>query len=278
MDIPRPNHNVSLKILIVCGGLLLVVIISFIRSLTGPEYILSPLYLLPIVMVTWLIGLWPGVVLAIVSVASELIADLAMWKLFTSAAIPFVNEAFCLIVFLVIVYVVSSLKRNLDISHSDYLTGLANTRRFLEIADIELRRARRYERPIAIAFLDLDDFKAINDAQGHETGDEVIRSIAKSLANSVRDTDLVARYGGDEFLILMPEADEAAAHLIVERLQAQLAKTLVDREIQTTFSAGVVIFNKPPAETNEMLRQADTTMYSAKAAGKNAVQYRVVND
>ena len=260
------------------AGLLVVLSISSVRYFTGPEFALSVFYLLPIILISWLLGLWPGVLIAVTSAFGWLVADLFFLHTFSHFYVPFVNEAFRLTVFLIIVFLISSLKKRLEISHTDYLTGLANTRWFLELTELELRRARRYTHPITIVFLDLDGFKNVNDTLGHQAGDKVLRDTAGCLLSVVRDTDVVARFGGDEFLILMPETADSAVHAVIDRLQSELAKLLINEHQSLSFSAGVVTFNEPPEKADDLLRHADMLMYDAKTTGKNSIKYRVFGD
>ena len=274
------NHSLTgtQKTLLTGAGLLVVLGISAIRYFTGPEFALSVFYLLPIILITWLVGFWPGVLVAVVSTLGWLVADLFFLDTFSHVYVPFINESFRLTVFFIIIFLITSLRKRLEISHTDYLTGLANTRWFLELTELELRRARRYMHPITIVFLDLDGFKNVNDTLGHQVGDKVLRDTAGCLLSVVRDTDVVARFGGDEFLILMPETAESSVHVIIDRLQSELAKLLIIEHQSLSFSAGVVTFNEPPEKADDLLRHADMLMYDAKTAGKNTIKYQVFGD
>lgn len=274
-EINLPDRKTQFYIVIFC--FFLVVCIGILRYATGPEYAFSLFYLAPIILASWYVGFWAGVIIAITSASSWLAADLFMLSGFSSVAVPFINETLRLIVFIIVVYAVTSLEQRLWISRSDYLTGLANVRHFLELADIELRRARRYSRPLTVIFIDLDDFKLINDKFGHEVGDKALRVAARCLEEGVREIDVVARYGGDEFLILMPETAEEEARSVIERLQVELLECMSEKGWPVTFSAGVATFVKAPLDPAEILRSTDTLMYAAKANGKNTVNYEVIS-
>ncbi|MBD0330803.1 MAG: diguanylate cyclase [Thermoleophilia bacterium] len=156
----------------------------------------------------------------------------------------------------------------------DALTGLANRRRAEEALARELARADRYATPVSIVLADLDDFKAVNDGHGHEAGDEVLRACAAVLAAGVRAVDLPARWGGEEFLLLLPDTDAAGAAAVAERLRAALASTrmlLPDGAVaRVAASFGVASF--PPAGSREeLLAGADAALYEAKRAGKDRV-------
>jgi diguanylate cyclase (GGDEF)-like protein len=160
-------------------------------------------------------------------------------------------------------------------AHRDHLTGLAN-RSVLE--DHLLRAWHAYQRhggPVAVVIVDLDHFKAINDAYGHPTGDEVLRVVAGSLASSVRASDLVARYGGEEFVVVALDCPLAFAVTLAERFRARLAEQAISargNDITITISAGIAMADR--AQQNgptELLHHADEALYRAKKSGRNAV-------
>jgi diguanylate cyclase (GGDEF)-like protein len=157
---------------------------------------------------------------------------------------------------------------------NERLTQLANRRRFTETLAVEVRRAERFGDPLALVLADLDDFKQINDRYGHQAGDEVLRRFADVLRENVRDFDLPVRYGGEEFAVLLPEADLAGGEQLARRLQTALLRLRLpeigrDRP-PVTASFGVAAF--PQARSaEEILSAADGALYRAKAAGKNRV-------
>lgn len=160
-----------------------------------------------------------------------------------------------------------------SLSRSDYLTGLANRRAFEESFDMECKRSRRYNRSITLVYMDLDNFKQVNDGQGHQTGDEVLVAVAASLRTNLRVTDCVARLGGDEFAILLPETDEPAAQTIMRKLDAVLQTLLTTKNWPIGFSFGVVTFPVPLDSLDAMLQRADKLMYDAKQGGKGAMLF-----
>jgi diguanylate cyclase (GGDEF)-like protein len=163
-----------------------------------------------------------------------------------------------------------------SLSRSDYLTGLANRRAFEESFDMECKRSRRYNRPLTLVYMDLDNFKQVNDGQGHQTGDEVLVAVAASLRTNLRGTDCVARIGGDEFAILLPETDEHAAQIIMRKLDAVLQTLLTTKNWPIGFSFGVVTFPVPLDSLDTMLQRADKLMYDAKQGGKGAMLFESV--
>jgi diguanylate cyclase (GGDEF)-like protein len=160
---------------------------------------------------------------------------------------------------------------------TDPLTGLANRARFDEFFEEQFVRAYQYARPLALLFIDIDNFKMINDLHGHQAGDEVLRRIARMLRSSVRNIDLVARYGGEEFAIVLTETDTDAAAARAELLRSHVASTPIqtrEQAISVTISIGVAgtnrsrIFNHQEQLTNA----ADRAVYAAKHGGRNSVR------
>ncbi|HVI51644.1 MAG TPA: diguanylate cyclase [Candidatus Sulfotelmatobacter sp.] len=157
---------------------------------------------------------------------------------------------------------------------TDPLTGLANRRRFEEACEIETMRFRRYGVPASLLMLDIDYFKKVNDTYGHATGDAVLVALAETCRRALRETDVAARLGGEEFAILLPMTGETGALEIAERLRVRLAATSValpDGRMNFTVSLGVATFaGQDEAET--VLARADAALYSAKDLGRNRVE------
>jgi diguanylate cyclase (GGDEF)-like protein len=145
---------------------------------------------------------------------------------------------------------------------TDPLTGLSNYRKFIDSLDAEIKRAQRTERPFAILFLDLDKLKIINDRFGHIAGNQALCRVANALRGSCRAIDTVARFGGDEFAAILPEADKGAAHQVAERVAARLAAENIGPLI--TVSAGVAVYPKDGDRAESLMSAADSVLYRAK--------------
>jgi diguanylate cyclase (GGDEF)-like protein len=160
------------------------------------------------------------------------------------------------------------------LARTDALTGLANRRAFDEAAQLEIQRARRYATPLALVMVDLDYFKAINDKYGHHIGDRVLRNCARILAESVRNVDLVGRWGGEEFAILMPGTDLEEAVRAAERMRVAIADAPwidgLDRGYSASF--GVAAFHQESPILFSLLGRADAALYAAKNKGRNRVE------
>ncbi|WP_457601018.1 putative bifunctional diguanylate cyclase/phosphodiesterase [Hydrogenivirga sp.] len=156
---------------------------------------------------------------------------------------------------------------------TDYLTGIPNRRVLENDMRSHGRLARRYEKPLSLIMCDIDNFKGVNDTYGHEVGDEVLKSVAKLIRSTIRETDIVYRYGGEEFAVLCPETDKAGAYEVAERIREVVRDTKIqvdrDRGIYITVSVGVANFPEDTTDPNELLAVADIALYRAKSEGKD---------
>ncbi|QBE67130.1 sensor domain-containing diguanylate cyclase [Pseudoduganella lutea] len=158
---------------------------------------------------------------------------------------------------------------------SDHLTGVANRRGFFHAAELELGRARRFPRPVALALFDLDHFKRVNDTHGHPVGDAVLRAFAEALRTTFRAVDVVSRLGGEEFAVLLPSTELAQACSVAKRLLAAVEGLTVRVDgvaVTFTVSAGVAAWDAQMAGIDDLVKRADAALYAAKAAGRNRVE------
>jgi diguanylate cyclase (GGDEF)-like protein len=162
------------------------------------------------------------------------------------------------------------------LAYHDGLTGLPNRSLFTKLLEQSLEQARRYERQLAVLFLDLDRFKHINDTLGHEAGDQLLQEVARRLRSCVRTSDTAARLGGDEFVVMLPELTEATyAATVAQKMIALLAKPfeLLGQEFRVTGSVGIATHPQDGADEQTLTQNADIAMYKAKELGKNNYQF-----
>ncbi|HEY7724790.1 MAG TPA: GGDEF domain-containing protein [Anaeromyxobacteraceae bacterium] len=254
-------------------GLMAVVAVG--DFLTGPELDFAPLYLLPVGIGTWFAGLRFGVVLTVTSALLAMGADVSA----RHAALALHVRAWNLVVqagsFATLAVILAALRQRLEneqrLARTDPLTLVANRRAFEEAAAVELERSRRTGRPLTVAYVDVDDFKLVNDAQGHARGDAFLVTTAATLRGATRAVDVVARLGGDEFGLLLVDTDAATAEPLLQRLRTTLGATLGQNGWTATFSIGAACFTQPARSVDEMMGRADQLMYDAKRAGKDRV-------
>ncbi|MDH5693753.1 MAG: diguanylate cyclase [Gammaproteobacteria bacterium] len=174
------------------------------------------------------------------------------------------------------------------VSNQDSLTGVYN-RRYLELSlSREFNRAKRYGHPLSVVIFDLDHFKSINDTYGHMAGDEVLKEASKRINIALRDSDILGRYGGEEFVVILPETDLNSAHIIADRLREKLADepivyskdVLFEKpEITVTASLGLTAMREDTLDYQTMLQEADSALYQSKEGGRNrTTKYEFVSD
>jgi diguanylate cyclase (GGDEF)-like protein len=160
------------------------------------------------------------------------------------------------------------------LSRIDALTGLLNRGQLYETLEQEVRRTRRSERGFSLLMMDLDGLKAVNDGLGHQRGDEVLRSLGRVIREDIRKVDSAYRYGGDEFLVLLPETDFAGAFVVAEKIRAdaeEIGQRLESEGVVTSVSIGLVSHPQDGGTADELVRAADRAMYNAKSLGKNQI-------
>jgi diguanylate cyclase (GGDEF)-like protein len=246
---------------------------------TGREIDSSILYLFPISYFAWYFSSRIGSIVALLSVFVWLLLNHLKAPHYSREAIFYWNGTINLALYLILVFILGEVKaiyrRERENSRLDFLTGMINQRGFHEVLRRERERASRLETPTSLAYIDLDDFKLVNDRFDHQTGDSVLASVGRTLRNSIRNIDLAGRLGGDEFCILLPNTDSNGARVVIEKLKEALSGVMKTSDWHVTFSIGAVTFLRPIKSADEMIRAADRVMYSAKTQGKNRIVYAV---
>jgi len=266
-------------VLRVAGILFSIALIAYIDFWISYRIAFSLLYLIPVAMATGSLGFRAGFVAAFLSAFVGLVIDLLTYNGYAAATFwtgtPYINSFLRFLTYAFMILMQRRYHHESMAARVDSLTGLLNRGAFWELMAVEVERCKRYHRPISIAYLDVDDFKAINDRYGHSTGDRFLKTLAKTLVKGARTTDKVARVGGDEFAILMTETDEHGATVAISRLR-QLTQIMNQHLFSITVSIGVATFIKPPITAEAMISEADRLMYSCKQSGKNHIESHVI--
>jgi diguanylate cyclase (GGDEF)-like protein len=274
MRVPSPEARVIRQALRLMGYVLLTLFLYWLDDVTPSDARLGVLYIIPVLLVTWTEGLLWGIIFALVTTGFR---EAIAWVQMPLHA-PLVWRVLSGLAYLAVLAVAMAGLQMLRRSQAqmarlitlDSLTDVLNARAFADRLGQELDRNRRYPRPLALLYMDLDNFKVINDTHGHQTGDAVLRLVADAMRSSVRQTDVVGRLGGDEFAVLMPETDAALADAAAKRLIAGL-RNIFKGTPNVTASIGVVSCTDTDASTDDLLRRADQAMYDAKKSGKDRV-------
>ncbi len=260
-------------------GIFLVGAVGLIDFFAGPMFSFLPFYLLPVALTTWYVGRRAGLALTL--------AGVSLWALNYIAARPvgwdslaaYWNIGMQVIIFTVVAVTLSKMRQALnnerELARTDPVTGVANWRAFYERVEQTIFYARRYKTPFTGVYMDVDNFKAVNDHFGHSTGDFCLRVVADTLLENTRATDLVARIAGDEFAVLMPETSPEQARAVIGRLGENLLAAMERNGWPATFSIGVATYLAPPDTADSLIKASDDLMYSVKNGGKNGIRYAV---
>ena len=270
---PLPAYAVALI------GLLGIFAVGALDYVTGVELRLGPLYYVPLTLVAWELGSGPVVAAALLCAISLTGSNYLAGQSFTTFVTVF-NFTMQWLSFVVIGLLITALRRALvherSLSRTDALTSLLNARTFYAEAARVLALTRRTGNPVTLAYVDLDNFKIVNDSRGHRAGDEILRAVGGVIAGCTRKSDVAARIGGDEFAVLMPETDPSHGRQACERLRTLIAERFKTEVSPVTATVGGVTFLSLPESVDAMVHVADGRMYAAKAAGRNRVDIEVV--
>jgi len=263
--------------LIPLASILLVAGIGCLDYLYGRGFNLTLLYLAPVALAALLPLSRLTVLVAALSAATTLAVTFHAARMPLNLPVYVWNFIAQFALGLGLAWLLAALRQALtnerEAGRTDALTGVANSGKFRELAEVEMTRAGRYVRPLTMAYLDIDNFKKINDALGHSTGDKLLRAVAQNIRMTLRKTDLVTRIGGDEFALLLPETDQEAACTAIGKLHEGLKELARDKKWPVTFSIGVVTCTRIPPSLDNLIEIADSAMYTVKADQKNGVNY-----
>lgn len=241
----------------------------------GTEISFSIFYLLPISLATWYLRPGYGYGIAAFSLLLRGWIDLSRLDLYSHPFIPLENTALRAAFFVGVVWAIGRIRllmeRERRFGTTDFLTGLPNSRALYDTLARAQSRCIRTATPLTIAFMDCDNFKLVNDLQGHRVGDETLRLIGETLQQNIRRGDFAARLGGDEFALLLPDTGKEEGLQVLTRIHEALLKPMAVGGLPVTFSIGAVTFPHPSESVDDMLHHADTLMYTIKAQEKNQV-------
>jgi diguanylate cyclase (GGDEF)-like protein len=240
------KQNTIFRISVFGLGIVLSYAIFYINhTITGPEVTFTLMYLVPIIAVTWYSGLWFAIVIALSSITEWAFIQLQNdhYPADMGFSMYLISK---LSIFIFIIIVISRLKVRIEkeksLSDHDHLTGALNRKGFFEILETETYRAKRSETPLTLAYLDVDNFKRVNDTLGHHEGDKVLIKLTEMVQSIVRKTDVLGRLGGDEFILIFPDTDISDSRSIIRKLKSGFGKISASNHWPVSLSIGVGIF------------------------------------
>lgn len=250
--------------------------------LSRAEVAASLAYLLPISLAAWCLGRVSAAITATCSAALWLAVDIQVQGSGMDTTNEVINLTVLFVAFMLFGQLLSALRDRLDMEHqlatTDALTGIHNLRAFRGAAERELERCRRHGQPFTLAYLDLDNFKAVNDRFGHARGDELLRQVAQTMRASLRRLDMAARLGGDEFAVLLPGTGSLGAAILLARLSKNLHNLRGARGLGVGMSIGGLTVLDPPESLDALIAHADRLMYAIKNQGRGAVRHEVLDN
>ncbi len=252
--------------------------VALVDYLTGNLLRVYPLYFIPIALAALTLGRLGAILIAVNCAVIWLAANLIHDQEFSANWIWLWNTAIQGAAFIFVAELVFRLHsgriRESQLARLDKLTGLTNSRAFMEQAPMLLDFCRRDGKPVTIAYIDLDGFKQVNDTKGHQQGDEVLRNCAHAMRSTLRASDLLCRLGGDEFAVMLPNTSEQGAVEILEKLSAAIESAMLLLDCTVTASIGAAVYGVAPPRLDEAIQAADEVMYAVKKSGKNQVRVK----
>jgi len=267
------------KILIIILSYVTIIITGIIDYFIGHEISFSVFYLISIFIVSWKFGLIHNIIICIFAAVVWFISDLLSSHQYSHFIIPYWNTLIRLAFFIIISSLLYLCKKHIEkintLANLDGLTKLYNNRFFYELLDLEFKKAKRYQYHFSIIYIDLDNFKQVNDTYGHNKGDELLIDIANILKNSVRESDIIARVGGDEFVIFLQNINAEYSLMIINKLKTEIINEMKKNNWPVTCSIGIATYYKIPDKMHEIIKNADNLMYIAKKKGKNRIKQEI---
>ena len=258
---------------------LTVACVGWLDLVTGYEFSIAVLYLLPVFIAAWFDNAWVSALTIIGAVLVWLYADDHSGHIYTYDIVPYWNALVRLIFFSIVAILLFKVRAALNamtqMAMQDTLTSLDNSRAFhLEYQDLR-RSGIKKNQKLAIGIIDLDGFKIVNDTLGHSKGDDILVEFADILKRTTRKSDSVARLGGDEFVVILKDTDAKGADEYAQRLRQIFNQSGLKERYGVDFSMGISVFNDLPENLDDATHHADQLMYLSKAKGKSQTTIHV---
>ena len=252
------------------------VVLAFIDYDTGTEFNFSFFYLIPVSMTAWFVNAQLGYVMCVISGVVWGVLNLGDQE-WHQAWFPIWNAIMRMLFFFVVTKLIgivhAAFERERLLSRTDYLTGVFNSRYIFEEIQSELDRHKRYGHEFILAYIDLDNFKKVNDTKGHSEGDRVLKLTTETMRKTLRKTDRIGRMGGDEFVVILPHVGMPGARVALAKMEQALLAEMRANGWPVTFSIGVLAPKTSHSSVDDLLKSVDALMYQVKGKGKNAILF-----
>lgn len=273
-------NNLSVRTTFLLSTLMLVVIAAA-DYFSHVELTISPWYTFPCFLVDWRIGRWPAIGYAVFALALQLFVGLTgahdypnLYYLYGDLVI---NLAYCVILIWIIAKLRLALEMECILSRDDFLTRLGNRESLLADLGSEIERCHRHGKSLTVVMIDLDNFKRFNAARGHSTGDLLLAAMGDALRNQFRDTDIIARSGDDEFMLILPTMSTDVTESKLQALRQSLSNLLMVRGWDITFGMGAIVFVRPAISGEQVMAELQNLMQTVKQSGANGYAQHVLS-
>jgi len=257
----------------------LILILGVMQFLFSETVTIAPLYIFPILFSSWYGSKTTGILSAFLSTLVFVVIETTYNRVLPTFNELLLLSAPYLTAYLLLAILIINFRdvHRIEVyaADTDNLTGLHSARSFYVELTNELLRSKRYDHVFSLAYLDVDNFKSINDSLGHREGDKLLKEVANCLVSSLRGTDVIARLGGDEYACLLPETNQEKAKLAFLKTVDLLNKRMAKNRWDVSFSIGVMAFENIPEDIKEAIDLADKLMYSVKNDNKDNIAYLV---
>lgn len=266
--------------LLFCAALVL--FLGWLDKITG-DYSLIVFYLIPVSLAAWFVGKQSGLLFCLVASLVQIVIDESFrLPLSSQSVLHYWNELIEFLFLIIMSLLFSALRKNLEnekeLARRDPLTDTLNRRSFFDLAEHEINRLQRYSLPLTVAYIDIDNFKVVNDQLGHQVGDTLLLAVVSAIRSNIRGSDIMARFGGDEFVILLPDTPGDAALKLLTKIHENLDLVMAHHCWPVSFSIGAVTYLDVPSAVDEVIRHADELMYTVKHSGKNKLLHAEIGE
>ena len=262
---------VAFSVVLACG-------LGYLHLLTGLAYEFHIFFVMPVLAVAWFVGRGPAYAVASIAAGVWFAVDRMLDGGQAAPVALLFNTGMRLAIFLFVAWMLGQMRDALDresrLAREDVLTNLPNRREFYERGRRAFAQVLRQGAPMTAVLIDLDRFKEVNDAQGHETGDRLLAAVGRTIRTHVRESDIAGRLGGDEFALLLPNMEPTAAGQYVEELRQCLRAAMDKQDWPVTFSIGLANCDAATRDFDRLLAAADAAMYEAKNNGRDRIVQR----
>jgi diguanylate cyclase (GGDEF)-like protein len=268
------------QVMLTILGYALVLLLGYADMSSRFELSFNLIYLVPISIIAWHLGKGHGLVAAFLCGGAWLLAQLKSTQGYSHPTSLFINAFLNLGLFVSYSLLLARFKESMDMeknfSRIDSLTKVFNSKAFNDLAMLEIKRARRYSHALTAVYLDLDNFKEVDEKQGIQAGNILLFTTAYLIKKSIREVDTVARIGGDEFILLLPNTGYDQAQTVISRIHRAVSEAMTENGWNVTVSIGAATYPTPPESVDELIRTVDHLMMEVKNKGGNSVNSRLM--